>query len=445
MYIKTFKLLLSVALLYGLCAVSTSAQNTAVTGYVYLKQADGSKAPLKDAIVEFHRRDAGGTFKLKTDKSGKFVHVAIPLAGTYTILVSGPGASPTAKVKIPLAYILEELTLASKGMFEFVLEPGDGRAFTVAEVEKGASASKSSASNESKSNETSAEKAPAKEEKSISKEELEKLRKEHEAEKARVENLNVSLKETLEKGNAAFTAKKYEEAITFYDQGIKLDPDQLVFPKNKAIALRILSVAKYNKASMDKDTAGKEAAKAQIKTAVESIEKALTNARTLSSKASKDQTAPKENEEYGLLAERAETYRLALEMGVIELGDAGVKAMQEYIDKETDPVKKSKAEGSLANAMLTSGQMDRALTLSQQILTSNPNNLDAMYVLAIATANDPNKAAEARDMLKKFASKAPDNDPRKQMAEDTARGLDEVLKAPTPAKTDSGTKGRRKG
>jgi tetratricopeptide (TPR) repeat protein len=432
MYTKSIKYLLLIALISGIFASVVNAQTTALTIRVYIEQPDKQKVPLQDAVIEMHRRDMGGVIKLKTNKSGQAVHAAVPY-GQYTILVSGPGATPTTRVKVPLSQYLAVYGGPNGNELEFILTPGDGRVLTLEQAEKNAPAA------------ASAESGGGSGGSGLSKEEIEKRRKaaeEYEKEKERVENINARLSDALKKGNEALTAKKYDEAITFYDQGIQLDPSQWVFPRNKAVAVRIRAVDKFNKAG--KDLAARENAKADIKVAADSIEKAIVNYQATAKKepsAGATAAAPKQDNEKDLLYERAETYRLALEMGVLDLADPAVKGIQEYIDKETDQAKKTKAQGNLANAMLSSGQMDRAITLSQQILTSNPNNLDAMYVLAIATASDPEKAAEARDLLKKFASKAPPEDPRKQMAEDTAKGLDEVLKA--PAKTETKPTRRR--
>ncbi|MCV5480114.1 hypothetical protein OFN48_32665, partial [Escherichia coli] len=91
-------------------------------------------------------------------------------------------------------------------------EPGDGSTLTLEQIRAmGAQAAVP---------EGGAESAEARR----AREEMERKRAEFEAEKKRIEALNLKLNEILTAGNDAFTAKKYDEAINYYDQGIQADP-----------------------------------------------------------------------------------------------------------------------------------------------------------------------------------------------------------------------------
>src|SRR5918912_1699485 len=82
------------ALLLAACGVIASAQVTQINGKVTLKQADGSVAPVAGAQVDIYRTDIKWEDHVKTNKKGEYIHAGVPCVGTYTIVVSAPGAHP---------------------------------------------------------------------------------------------------------------------------------------------------------------------------------------------------------------------------------------------------------------------------------------------------------------------------------------------------------------
>src|SRR5436853_3614255 len=122
---KFFLRLLTGALLCALAAVAASAQVVTARGTVKLKQADGTAVPVKGAVIKFYRTDINETYEAKTDKSGQYVNVGIPLVGTYTIAVSAPGARPDYMANVKIGQSPEH---------DFTLEPGDGSALTLAQI-----------------------------------------------------------------------------------------------------------------------------------------------------------------------------------------------------------------------------------------------------------------------------------------------------------------------
>src|ERR1700744_5862185 len=65
-----------------LLSLPAFAQMTTIEGEV--KGADGK--PLAGATVQFDRTDIKGSYKVKTDKKGKYGHYGLPL-GTYDVSV----------------------------------------------------------------------------------------------------------------------------------------------------------------------------------------------------------------------------------------------------------------------------------------------------------------------------------------------------------------------
>lgn len=422
------------ALLVAVFAVTASAQATA-TGKVTLKQADGTQVPVQNAQVEIHRTDIKQTLKTKTDKKGDYIYAGLDYVGVFTIIVSAPGASPS---------YIANVRFSQQANNNFSLSPGDGRALTLAET-KVASAAKPGAAKPGAAKPGDAPAMTAEEAKKLD-EESAKKRAEIEAKNAKVEERNAKLPAVFKAANEAFNGKKYDEAITLYDQGIAIDPTEAVVYRNKVIALRTRGVDRYNTALKAKDQAGKEAARNDLKLATETAEKSVTVYRTPQADrvAAATPNAAKDDE-LDYLFQRAESYRVALQTNAAVDTEAAIKAIQEYIGAETDPAKKTKAEASLGDALFQGGRIDESIVAYKAILASNPNNLDAIFGLGIALAADGSveKTTQARDMLVQFASKAPATDPRKQMAEEAAAGLSESLK-PKPADKATTTTKRRK-
>jgi tetratricopeptide (TPR) repeat protein len=272
--------------------------------------------------------------------------------------------------------------------------------------------------------------------------EMEAERKRIEAENAKAQELNTKLPEILKAANDAFTAKRWDEAIAKYNEGMAADPTQSVFPRNKAIALRTRAIEKFNASVKSKDQAGKEAARNDLKDAVEAAEKAVANFREGAAKrgggAAPGSGGSQQNEELGLLEIRAETYRLALQTSSPVDSNAAAKAIEEYLNVEGDANKKNKMEASLGDALFFAGKVDESIAKFREILARNSGNFDAMFGLGISlaakSAEDPTMVAEAKKTLEQFVSKVPDGYPRKADAAEAVAYLEESLKSEAASK-----------
>lgn len=404
-------------------AVHTNAQVVAGSGTVTFKQADGTATPVKDAVVMFYRTDIAGKYPTKTDKEGRYVYAGLPLSGVFTITVSAPGARPD---------FMSNVRISQQPENNFTLEAGDGSSLTLDQIKT------AQASVPASSGTTPAPNTPEGRAKRDA-DAMEKRRIANEESRKKAEADLGKLNDALKAGNQAYTNKNYDEAIKYYDQGIEMDPTQAVFYRNKGLSLRARAVDKYNAASKTGDAAGRDAARADLKAAIEASEKSVSLTRQEQTRAVGDSTGemkPLDPVKYkelelGLQADRAETYRLALLTSTPDVADSAIKAVQEYITAETDSTKKAKAQVGLGDAQFQAGKIDEAVATYQQALSVNPENYDAMFGLGIALAADPNsaKVKEARDMLKQFVAKAPATDSRKQDATEAIAGLEEALKA----------------
>src|SRR5262245_1165611 len=173
------KHLLSVFASCALIAL-TSLAATAQTGRFEsdVVKAD-TKEPIVGAEVQIERTDIKGSYPVKTDKKGHFLHAGVPYVGTYTIMVSAPGCRPD---------LIQNVKGSHSEPLKFELQPSDGKKLTMADV-------KSMAANAPKGGETGPK--INEEEMKKTKEEYEKAKKENgEAEKynAGIEQINVHLK-----------------------------------------------------------------------------------------------------------------------------------------------------------------------------------------------------------------------------------------------------------
>jgi tetratricopeptide (TPR) repeat protein len=431
------------ALLVAAFAVVAAAQTATIGGKIYLKQADGSKAPLPGAVVKIYRTDIKQEFETKSDKSGRYVEAGLPFIGTYTVVFSGAGASPWYFANIKLASLPPDKLTSS----DVTLEPGDGSTLTLDQV-KALEARGGSAPATANPAATAEAKKRA--------DELAAERKKIEAENAKAAEINTKLPDIMKAGNEAFvaaekisdnTAKiaKYDEAIAHYDEGLALDARQPNFLRNKAIVLLQRGRDKYNAALKAKDQAGKEAARADFKASTEAAEQALTISRELkSSGGPAAAAAPGQNEELPFLSTRFDAYRVALQTSAPIDNDAAAKAIEDYINAEPDQGKKDKAQSSLGDALFFAGRVDDSIAKFREVLAKNPNNLEAMYGLGISLAakvTDATKDAalltEAHDMLQQFVAKAPEGYPRKQEAAESVKYLEDTMTASKAVDTKS--------
>jgi hypothetical protein len=111
------------------CSGAAVAQSTPAAGTVTLKQDDGEAIPVRNALVDIYRTDIKGDYHVKTDTNGRYVHPALPLVGTFTLVFSAPGARPS---------VVSGCRFAQHSNLKVVLEPGDGRRPSFDEARAGA-------------------------------------------------------------------------------------------------------------------------------------------------------------------------------------------------------------------------------------------------------------------------------------------------------------------
>jgi tetratricopeptide (TPR) repeat protein len=443
MYRKHFFISFVAAAMLILGGISASAQVASIHGKITLKQADGTTVPVPNAVIDLYRTDIPGKFEnIKTNKNGEYTVLGLAIIGKYVMAISAPNASPKIRVNFKPG---QDVSL------DVTLDPGDGARYTMEQAKEMAKGDKTTGG----TGPSAADVANTEEKKRKNAEIIESNKK--------VENINTIYNNAFKNGNLALAAgdeaikgqradeadAKYTEAIAKYDEALIADPTHPGAPAlmtNKATALKARGVTRYNaafKLQGDAKTAGLDAAKKDFRDAAEVATKSVQMI--------KEQTVPTDAADaknyqvtkFNAIVTRADSMRLFVSKVDTTKTDDGMAAYQEYIDAQTDPALKLKAEVDEAQMLFDAGAVDKALVQYQKILAEHPDNIDAMLGAGLALFNegDANKYQEAANYLQKFVDNAPDTHPLKKDAKDVL----EALKQQNVKPQKGATTGRKRG
>ena len=376
-------------------AASISAQVGQLRGTVKLVGADGKPAPVDGAVIDVFRTDIAGEYHTKSDKGGQWVFAGLPYVGTYILAISAPGAQANAKGGVKAG---REIPV------DVILAPGDGKRLTLEQAKAAVGGGSSSPGGGS---ESASDKA--KREADLKK--IDELKKENE------KNLNINkvVGEAFKAGNAALTAKNYDEAIKQYDIGLAADPEQPSLLTNKTLALKARGVERYNAAIQTKDeaarTSGLEVAKADFKAAADAVNRASDLIKKVPAATDPAEQKQQVVNKYATMSARAEAMRLFVTKADASQSDAAAAAFEDYIAVETDAAKKAKAQLDMAQMLLDAGAGDKAFAQFQKILAERPDDPDANLGagLALFSTGDKARYQEAANFLQHFVDKAGDD------------------------------------
>lgn len=363
-----------------LASISVSAQVGRIEGTVVKA---GSGEPIVGAEVRIERTDIKGSYPVKSDKKGTFLHAGVPYVGTYTILVSAPDCAP---------YFLTGIRPTGE-MIKVELQAGDGRKLSMDDVKRIQAGT------------------PAGPQKQLSAEEIKKQQADYDKKKAEIEKQKADfegMKKSFEQGQQLAANKDYNGAITAYTEAAKLDPEQQAIWGNLALAHYNRGVTNINESL--KDMSKRDPAKQDFNDSIAAIDKAIALNETSMSDPAKGPLAKKTKSQYLKIRADAESL-LAKRLGVM---DAAPKAVSDYKEAAalTDSVDDKKSfELKAAETYFESGMAEEAVTAYQAILAGDPNNIEALYKLGLAYASVA-KFQESADTLQKFIDTAPESDPR---------------------------------
>lgn len=391
-----FTIVAAIATVFS-AAVATAAQVGELHGHVFMQQADGTKVPLADAVIDVYRIDISSKYNTKTNKKGEWVFAGIPYIGNYTVAASHPTAQPSWQPNVKAGRDVDVV---------LNLTPGDGKRLTLEAIKAlGAASGPAPTGSESAADRAKREEAMRK-------------NAEIEAKNKKIEETNAIVERTFNAGNAALGLKNYDEAISQYDAGLAADPEQPMILANKSVALKARGIQRYNAGITSKDDAEKKSAMDAAKTDFRAAADAMTKSVDLI----KAQPVPTDATQYNVnklfaYANRADAMRLFVTKVDQTQADAGKLAYEEYMAIETDPVKKSKAQHELAQMLFDANAFEQSLAEYKKILEVTPDDTDALvksgmllFNIGAMQNNDKAKYQEAANYLQQFVDKAPDTD-----------------------------------
>ena len=398
-YLKV--LLTLVFLTAGLSAVQ--AQTAPVSGRVELKKADGTKAPVQGALVEAFRVDIKGSLPAaKTDKKGEFRFAGVPFGAKVVLSISAPGTKPG---------FFPNVKAGDSGIV-ITVEEGDGRRWTEDEIRQAMAGVPTSGSDQNAQPTEDQKKAQAEYDKKVA---------EVNAKNEEIKNKTAVVQKSLEDGNAAVKSKDYDTAIARYTEGVNADPEYVgsapILLINRGIALKLRGIDAYNSSVKQTDAAAKSAGLAKAKQDFEASLDSYTKAWTViknAPPADVQNPANIQQAKYDALAGMTEDFRL---LAVTKLNTAKAaeskEAFDEYLAVETDPAKKAKAQLTYADIMRESGDSEKAIAGYRAVLTTAPDNAEAMAGLGLSlfnsgvVANDKAQMQEGLNYMTKYIEASP--------------------------------------
>jgi len=371
----------------ALASLTAAAQTGRLEGDVV--KAD-TKEPIVGAEVQIERIDIKGSYPVKTDKKGHFLHAGVPYVGTYVVMVSAPGCRPD--------YV--EVKGSHTETIKFELPAGDGKKLTAAEVK----AFKSSAPK-------GGQQMSAVDQKKAM-EKYEKERAEVEAKNKKMTEEHEAMKKRFEAGQQLMAAKDWNGAANEFSEAAKLDAEQQAVWQGLALALYNRGVTNFNEYTKDIANNGpkKDAAKQDFNDSINAIGKAMAIVEPQLNDPQKGPQAKKSKSAYLKTKADAE-YLLAAKLGVVEMADAGVKDYKEASALSDNPAEKASFEMKAAQTLYDSNKMDEAITAYNALLQADANNFEALYWLGLAFVAKE-KFQDAANTLQKFIDMAPATDSR---------------------------------
>lgn len=387
------------------------AQVGSVEGTVRL----GGK-PVPGAQIDIYRTDVKGHWDTKTDKNGHYIHLGLPIGGSFVFIVSGPGITPSYK----------QARIAQQPVVDLPVEPGDGHTLTIEEVQK---AIKSGGAPVAGKAASPVDKAKA----DASQKEIDQKVKESKELQSNFDQARIHYNTGLE----MMKASNYSSAMSEFEQASAVDPAKHAAMKlinyrasaNLAEVHYQLGVDLFNKRQRDE-------AKPHFVAAVAAANKAIAVAA--------DDTAennPSLNADlivyYNILTKNA--MLLVEHFGVADLIDETAKSLDKA--EALDSANKNKWGVLRGDLYRSAGRTDDAVKAYKAVIAVDPAYFDALYGLGLTLIASTERAQiqEGANTLAEFVAKAPATDKRVPIVKDALEGVKnaykvEAEKPATPAR-----------
>jgi tetratricopeptide (TPR) repeat protein len=411
MFSTILKRTASLGALLVILATVVSAQTSQVEGNVKVKAADGTLKPVAGALIDIYRLDVKGHWDVKTDKSGHFVRLGMPLQGTYLFVASGPGIQATWADNIKITQVPS---------VDLVANEGDGSTMTLEQVQAAM-----------KSGGGSRTAAPGKAPAPADRAKLEAEKKEYESKMKEGQALQSTFDAARTHYNAGIeltkgTPPNYAAALSEFEAATVIDPGKHVAMAELAYKANANLAESHYQVGVDmfnkKDRAG---AKPHFEKAIEASNKAIA----IASAAPSENNANINNDliiYYNILAKNAQL--LVEYYGAANLIDDTVKALDKAASM--DAANKSKWGVAKADMFRAAGRTDDAVAAYKAVIAADPNNADALYGLGLTLIASSERAQiqEGADTLALFASKAPATDKRVPIVKEALEGVKNAYK-----------------
>ncbi|HZF41429.1 MAG TPA: carboxypeptidase regulatory-like domain-containing protein [Blastocatellia bacterium] len=387
MKIKHLMSVFAGCVMIALASLTAAAQTGRLEGDVV--KAD-TKEPIVGAEVQIERTDIKGSYPVKTDKKGHFLHAGVPYVGTYTVIVSAPGCQPD---------YAQGIRGSQTDPIKFELHSGDGKKLALADI-KGLQA------NAPKGGQP----ANAADQKKAM-EEYEKKRAEVESKNKKMTEEHEAMKKRFDAGQQLMASKDWNGAANEFGEAAKLDAEQQAVWQGLALALYNRGVTSFNESTKDPtNTTKRDAAKQDFNDSVNAIGKALALVEPLLNDPQKGAQAKKSKAAY-LKSKADAEYLLTAKLGVAEMVDAAVKDYKEASALSDTPAEKTTFELKAAQTFYDAGKYDESISAYQALLQTDANNIEALYWLGLSYVGKE-KFQDAANTLQKFIDLAPATDSR---------------------------------
>lgn len=384
---------IGLAVVLVLISTIASAQSGQVEGNLKLKAADGSKKAIAGAIVDIYRTDIKGHWTVKTDKSGHYIILGLPLAGTYMFIASAPEAAPT---------YLNNVRITQMPVVDITLDPGDGSKLTMEQVQAALSQQKGAGGPPAAGGRPGPQPDKAK---------IEAMQKEQEAKGQEAKELQMNFDQAIKHFNAGTELKgagNYQAALTEFEQSASVD-----ITKNKAFievghrSNAQIAETLYQMAADLFNKKDREGARPLFKKSVASANKAIE----IASNATEEPNVKNDLITYYSILEKSARV-LVENFGDVAFVDDTAKSLLKA--EELDTTNALKWQIYRGNLYRSGGRTEEAVEIYKKVLAVDPNNLDALYNLGLALlgATEKEKIQQSVNALAEFVSKAPATDKR---------------------------------
>ena len=243
-----------------------------------------------------------------------------------------------------------------------------------------------------------------------------------EAQNKKIAEGNATVSRTFTAGNEALRARRYDEAIALYDEGLAAREEPALLT-NKSVALRLRGAERFNASVRNADAAAKGAAQqlasGDWREAVAAATRAVEVIKSWPPAAEPAAQESQRRTRLSALNARAEAMRLvATKVDKSQLRET-VLAFRELMVAETAPARRAAAQSSLARTMFEAGDYQPAVVEYRKVLAADPENTDALLYLGLSLfgAGEPAQLAEAAKVLERFIAKAPADHPSRADAQ----------------------------